>query len=65
MNALQGEGESPRVIKAGEAFWEPGSDVIHYQDGDNRTDIRVCFVATMMCAPGARPDGSIPPAPTI
>ena len=46
------EGESPRVIKAGEAFWEPGGDVIHYQDGNNRTDIPVRFVATMMCAPG-------------
>jgi quercetin dioxygenase-like cupin family protein len=34
------EGEPPRVIRAGEAFWEPGGDVIHYQDGNNRTDIR-------------------------
>ena len=25
------EGESERVIRAGEAFWEPGGDVIHYQ----------------------------------
>ena len=46
------EGEPPRVIKAGEAFWEPGGDVIHYQDGNNRTDIPVRFVATMLCAPG-------------
>jgi quercetin dioxygenase-like cupin family protein len=26
------EGEPPRVIEAGEAFWEPGGDVIHYSD---------------------------------
>ena len=25
------EGEPERVIRAGEAFWEPGGDVIHYQ----------------------------------
>ena len=28
------EGEEPRVIKAGEAFWEPGGDVIHYSDAN-------------------------------
>src|SRR5689334_10084272 len=26
------EGEPARVVRAGEAFWEPGGDVIHYQD---------------------------------
>jgi quercetin dioxygenase-like cupin family protein len=46
------EGEPPRVIRAGEAFWEPGGDVIHYQDGNNRTDIRSRFVVIMMCVPG-------------
>lgn len=46
------EGEPERVIKAGETFWEPGGDVIHYQDGNNRTDSRSRFVVTMMCAPG-------------
>jgi|SRR5690242_988229 len=25
------EGEPERVIRAGEAFWEPGGDVIHYR----------------------------------
>ncbi len=35
------EGEPPRVIRAGEAFWEPGGDVIHYSDGNNRDDMRV------------------------
>jgi quercetin dioxygenase-like cupin family protein len=46
------EGEPPRVIRAGEAFWEPGGDVIHYQDGNNRADIRSRFVVTMMGVPG-------------
>ena len=46
------EGEAPRVIKAGEAFWEPGRDVIHYSDANNRTDIPLRFVVTMMCVPG-------------
>ena len=46
------EGEPPRVIKAGEAFWEPGGDVIHYQDANNRTDIQLRFVVTMIMAPG-------------
>ncbi|WP_200962278.1 cupin domain-containing protein [Mycobacterium sp. Root265] len=46
------EGESPRVVKAGEAFWEPGGDVIHYSDGNNRTDIPSKFTVTMMCVPG-------------
>jgi quercetin dioxygenase-like cupin family protein len=31
------EGEAPRAIKAGEAFWEPGGDVIHYSDANNRS----------------------------
>jgi quercetin dioxygenase-like cupin family protein len=46
------EGEPERVIRAGEAFWEPGGDVIHYQDGNNRKDTRSRFVVTMMCVPG-------------
>ncbi len=46
------EGEAPRVIRAGETFWEPGGDVIHYQDGNNRTDIRSRFLVTMFCVPG-------------
>lgn len=45
------EGEPPRVIKAGEAFWEPGGDVIHYSDANNRDDIKSRFVVTMLCAP--------------
>jgi quercetin dioxygenase-like cupin family protein len=46
------EGEAPRVIKAGEAFWEPGGDVIHYRDGNNRSDIPSKFVVTMVGVPG-------------
>jgi quercetin dioxygenase-like cupin family protein len=46
------EGRSPRVVRAGEAFWEPGGDVIHYQDGNNRDDIGVRFAVTMFCVPG-------------
>jgi quercetin dioxygenase-like cupin family protein len=46
------EGEPPRVVRAGEAFWEPGGDVIHYQDGNNRDDVPVRFTVTMLCEPG-------------
>ncbi|WP_079023141.1 cupin domain-containing protein [Streptomyces odonnellii] len=46
------EGEPERVVEAGGTFWEPGGDVIHYQDGNARTDARTRFVVTMMCAPG-------------
>ena len=46
------EGAPPRVVKAGEAFWEPGGDVIHFQDGNNRDDIPLRFTVTMLCRPG-------------
>lgn len=46
------EGEPERVIRAGEAFWEPGGDVIHYQDGNHRQDIWSRFVVVMMMIPG-------------
>jgi quercetin dioxygenase-like cupin family protein len=46
------EGQPPRVLCAGEAFWEPGGDVIHYSDGNNRDDIQCRFVVTMLCVPG-------------
>lgn len=46
------EGEPERVIKAGEAFWEPGGDVIHYQDGNNLADAWSRFVVVMMMVPG-------------
>jgi quercetin dioxygenase-like cupin family protein len=46
------EGQPPRVIRAGEAFWEPGGDVIHYSDANNRDDVASRFVVTMVCVPG-------------
>jgi uncharacterized protein YbjT (DUF2867 family)/quercetin dioxygenase-like cupin family protein len=46
------EGEPARVVRAGEAFWEPGGDVIHYQDGNNRDDISVRYTVSMLCEPG-------------
>ena len=46
------EGQAPRVVNAGETFWEPGGDVIHYQDGNARDDVRVKFTVTMLCDPG-------------
>jgi quercetin dioxygenase-like cupin family protein len=45
------EGEPERVVRAGETFWEPGGDVIHYQDGNHRSDVPVRFLVTMICAP--------------
>ena len=46
------EGERARVVRTGETFWEPGGDVIAYQDGNNRDDIPVRFTVTMLCDPG-------------
>jgi quercetin dioxygenase-like cupin family protein len=46
------EGEPPRVIRPGETFWEPGGDVIHYSDANNRDDVASRFVVTMLCDPG-------------
>ncbi|WP_194909323.1 cupin domain-containing protein [Catenulispora rubra] len=46
------EGEPERVVEAGGTFWEPGGDVIHYQDGNALTDARTRFTVTMLCAPG-------------
>jgi quercetin dioxygenase-like cupin family protein len=46
------EGEPERVIRAGEAFWEPGGDVIHYQAANHLADRWSRFVVVMLCAPG-------------
>ena len=46
------EGEPERVVRAGETFWEPGGDVIHYQDGNHLADAESAFVVTMFCVPG-------------
>lgn len=45
------EGEPERAVRAGEAFWEPGGDVIHYRDGDNRDDVPLRFTVTTLCEP--------------
>jgi quercetin dioxygenase-like cupin family protein len=46
------EGEPERVIRAGEAFWEPGGDVIHYQAANNLPDAWTRFAVVMMGVPG-------------
>jgi quercetin dioxygenase-like cupin family protein len=46
------EGQAPYPIKAGEAFWEPGGDVIHYTVANLLADRRSRFVVVMLCAPG-------------
>jgi quercetin dioxygenase-like cupin family protein len=46
------EGEPERVVRAGETFWEPGGDLIHYQDGNALPDAPTKFLVTMLCEPG-------------
>ena len=46
------EGEPERVIGAGEAFWEPGGDVIHYQAANHLQDAWTRFVVVMVGIPG-------------
>lgn len=46
------EGDEPREIGAGEAFWEPGGDVVHYQVSNPDPDNWSRFVAVCICAPG-------------
>jgi quercetin dioxygenase-like cupin family protein len=46
------EGEQPREIVAGEAFWEPGGDVVHYQVANLDADDWSRFLAVCICAPG-------------
>jgi quercetin dioxygenase-like cupin family protein len=46
------EGEAPRIIRAGEAFWEPGGDVVHYQAANNLPDAWTRFVVVMIGPPG-------------
>ncbi|MFF7216776.1 cupin domain-containing protein [Streptomyces sp. NPDC008238] len=47
------EGQTPRVLRAGDALFEPGGDVIHYQGANNLTDAQSQLVVTMFAAPGA------------
>ncbi|MFJ5303197.1 cupin domain-containing protein [Streptomyces sp. NPDC088350] len=46
------EGEPERVIRAGETFWEPGGEVIHYQNGNASSDTPAQYVVVMLGAPG-------------
>ncbi len=46
------EGDQPRIVRAGESFWEPGGDRIHYQAGNNLKEGWSRFVAVMFCVPG-------------
>jgi quercetin dioxygenase-like cupin family protein len=46
------EGEESREIVAGEAFWEPGGAVVHYQVANLDADTWSRFVAVCICAPG-------------
>ena len=46
------EGDPERVIAAGEAFWEPGGDRIHYQAANHLVDSWTRFVVVMIGAPG-------------
>jgi hypothetical protein len=44
-------GEEPREIAAGEAFWEPGGDVVHYQVANLDKESWSRFLAVCICAP--------------
>ncbi|GAA3043128.1 cupin domain-containing protein [Pseudonocardia yunnanensis] len=46
------EGQAPYRIAAGEAFWEPGGDVIHYTAANLLPDRTSRFVVVMLCASG-------------
>src|SRR3954465_14889867 len=46
------EGEAPYPIRAGEAFWEPGGDVIHYTASNLLAEKTSRFVVVVLCAPG-------------
>lgn len=40
------------MIKAGETLWEPGGEVIHYQNGNASSDAPAKYIVFMMCAQG-------------
>ncbi|MCZ4602241.1 cupin domain-containing protein [Streptomyces sp. Lzd4kr] len=46
------EGQEPQVLKAGDALFEPGGDVIHYQGANNLPDAQSQLVVTMFAPPG-------------
>ncbi|KAA0099010.1 cupin domain-containing protein [Mycolicibacterium sp. P1-18] len=45
------EGREPVEIVAGQAFWEPGGDVVHYQTRNLEPSTWSRFVAVCICAP--------------
>ena len=46
------EGGPERILRAGESFWEPGGDLIHYQAANNLADGWTRFVVVMVGVPG-------------
>ena len=46
------EGDAPRVLRAGDTFWEPGGDRIHYRDANNLPDRWSRFLVLMACRAG-------------
>ena len=46
------EGEAPRLIDVGEAFSEPGGEVVHWQAANALDNCWTRFVAVMVCSPG-------------
>jgi quercetin dioxygenase-like cupin family protein len=46
------EGQAPTELAAGEAFWEPGGEVVHYQMRNLDADNWSRFLAVCICAPG-------------
>lgn len=56
------EGEAPREITAGEAFWEPGGDVVHYQVANLEPEKWSRFIAVCICAPGVEMITMLEPA---
>jgi quercetin dioxygenase-like cupin family protein len=46
------EGEEPREIIAGQSFWEPGRDVVHYQVANLDPHSWSRLFAVCICAPG-------------
>lgn len=46
------EGEAPREIIAGQSFWEPGGDVVHYQVANLDPHGWSRLFAVCICAPG-------------
>lgn len=46
------EGKAPVEVAAGQAFWEPGGDVVHYQMRNLEATGWTRFLAVCLCAPG-------------